>query len=224
MSLLCLALHNFFFLLYPSFLNTTFSVFLSFLSITQISLPPLYPSFLSTTFSSVFQTFFIQLSLPPSVFPFPTHCFSSLFLLSRPTYLSFYTRYSLLLFIYSPCSLSQRLLSSFPKNLLQHLISGIFSSSTHIEFIDVEIANWLCSLSHISNFDPALWSVWTERWRIEVEVTPSGILSLSAQRRRCRTSQLQDRVQETPLSPLFLNVMHCVRVSLWTVKIFLAHH
>ncbi len=26
------------------------------------------------------------------------------------------------------------------------------------------------------------------------------------------------------LSPLLLNVMYCVRVSLWTVKIFLAQH
>jgi hypothetical protein len=31
------------------------------------------------------------------------------------------------------------------------------------------------------------------------------------------------RVQ-TPLSPLFLNVMYSVRVSLWTVKIFLAQY
>ncbi len=37
-----------------------------------------------------------------------------------------------------------------------------------------------------------LWVPWPERWRIQVEVPPSGILSLSAPRRRCRTSQLQD--------------------------------
>ncbi len=40
----------------------------------------------------------------------------------------------------------------------------------------------------------------------------------------CRTSQLQDhRLKEYKLpSPPLLNVMYCVRVSLWTVKIFLA--
>ncbi len=32
----------------------------------------------------------------------------------------------------------------------------------------------------------------SERWRIKVEVPSLGILSLSAPRRRCRTSQLQD--------------------------------
>jgi hypothetical protein len=56
-----------------------------------------------------------------------------------------------------------------------------------------------------------------------VEVPPSGILSLSAQRRRCRTSQLQDTTEYgTRVQNLLLNVMCCVRVSLWTVKIFLA--
>jgi hypothetical protein len=53
---------------------------------------------------------------------------------------------------------------------------------------------------------------------------------LSPQRRRCRTSQLQDyrvpyKSTDYPLPPLLnVNVTYCVRVSLWTVKIFLAHH
>ncbi len=35
----------------------------------------------------------------------------------------------------------------------------------------------------------------------------------------CKTTEYK-----APLSPLILNVMYCVRVSLWTVKIFLAQH
>ena len=45
-----------------------------------------------------------------------------------------------------------------------------------------------------------------DRWKIYVEVPPSGILSLTAQRGRCRTSQLQDyRVHEyrLPSPPSF---------------------
>ncbi len=43
---------------------------------------------------------------------------------------------------------------------------------------------------------------------------------------RCRTSQLQDyRVREYRLpSPPLLNEIYCVKVSLWTVKIFLVQH
>jgi hypothetical protein len=54
---------------------------------------------------------------------------------------------------------------------------------------------------------------------IRREILPSGILSLSSQRGRCRTSRLQDyRVQENRLpSPPLLNVRYCVRVSLRTV-------
>ncbi len=59
---------------------------------------------------------------------------------------------------------------------------------------------------------------------ISIEVLPSSILSLSSQRGRCRTARLQDyRVQEYWL-PSPLNVMYYVRVSLRTVKIFLAPH
>jgi hypothetical protein len=53
----------------------------------------------------------------------------------------------------------------------------------------------------------------------------SGIFSLSSQRGRCRTTRLQDyRVREYRLSSpsTIVNVMYCVRVSLRTVKIFLA--
>jgi hypothetical protein len=51
-----------------------------------------------------------------------------------------------------------------------------------------------------------LWSGLSERWRIQEEVPPSGFLSLSAPRRRCRTSKLQAyRVQEyrLPTPPSF---------------------
>ncbi len=44
---------------------------------------------------------------------------------------------------------------------------------------------------------------------------------VDAGRQGCKTTKYKSR--DTPLLPL-LNVMYCVRVSLWTVKIFLAHH
>ncbi len=37
-------------------------------------------------------------------------------------------------------------------------------------------------------------------------------------------ARLQSTREHTPLFPPLLNVMYCVRVSLWTVKIFLAQH
>ncbi len=52
-----------------------------------------------------------------------------------------------------------------------------------------------------------------ERWRVKVEVSPSGIFSLSAPRHRCRTSQLQDYGTEYKStgyrlpSPPLLNVL-----------------
>ncbi len=48
--------------------------------------------------------------------------------------------------------------SSSPKHLLQNVISGIFSSSTHSVY-RLEIANFLRTFSHVGIFDPALWSV-----------------------------------------------------------------
>ncbi len=57
----------------------------------------------------------------------------------------------------------------------------------------------------------------TERWRIYVEVSPTGILSLSSQRGRCRTTRLQDhesaRVQ-TPLSPSIKCIANVLRENL----------
>jgi hypothetical protein len=63
----------------------------------------------------------------------------------------------------------------------------------------------------------------SERWRIQVEVLPLGILSLSSQ--RVESGQHGSKTTEykstdSPLPPL-LNVMYYVRV---TVKIFLAQH
>jgi hypothetical protein len=48
--------------------------------------------------------------------------------------------------------------SSSPKHLLQNVISGIFSSSTHRVY-RLEIANFLRTFSHVGILDPALWSV-----------------------------------------------------------------
>jgi hypothetical protein len=67
----------------------------------------------------------------------------------------------------------------------------------------------------------------TRRWRMYVEVLPLGILSLSPHRGRCRTTRLEEYKNtlstDSPLLPLLI-VMYYVRVSLRTVKIFLAQH
>ncbi len=62
---------------------------------------------------------------------------------------------------------------------------------------------------------------YSERWKIWVEVPSSGILSLSSQRGRCRTTLLQDyRVQEyrLPSPPSIKCNVPCVRVSLGTIQ------
>ncbi len=66
-----------------------------------------------------------------------------------------------------------------------------------------------------------------ERWRIKVEVPPSGICDYPlrgvASNKGVTVPRLY-RVGEYRLSsPPSLNVMYCVRVSLWTVKIFLIY-
>ncbi len=50
-----------------------------------------------------------------------------------------------------------------------------------------ETKHWLYDVQHMVH--RPLCRSNPERWRIEVEVPPSGILSLSAQRGRCRTSR-----------------------------------
>ncbi len=52
----------------------------------------------------------------------------------------------------------QSIQASSRKQLLQNVISGIFSISTNI-FYRMEIANFLRTFSHVGIFDPALWPV-----------------------------------------------------------------
>ncbi len=54
--------------------------------------------------------------------------------------------------------LGQYIQASSPKQLLQNVLSGIFHCST-FRVYRPEIANFLHTFSHVSIFDPALWSV-----------------------------------------------------------------